>query len=178
LLDEQHRFTPYVFAGVGGYHFNSYTTYDSLKVYLQPLGTEGQDLPAYPNKKVYALTQFAIPLGIGLKYKISERVQIGVEFCSRFLFTDYLDDVSGTYPDENELFKGRGQLAVNVSYRGDEINPSQPYPSNQNRGNPKQNDNYYTTSLSLIYVFPESVFSGSGYGGKRGKAVNCPKKVL
>ena len=60
----------------------------------------------------------------------------------------------------------------------EEVDPSQPYPSNQNRGNPKQNDNYYTTSLSLIYVFPESVFSGSGYGGKRGKAVNCPKKVL
>jgi hypothetical protein len=177
LLDEQHRFTPYVFAGVGAFHFSPYTTYDSQKVYLQPLGTEGQGLPAYPDKKIYSLTQFAIPLGIGLKYKLSERIQIGVEFCSRFLFTDYLDDVSSTYADENELFKGRGQLAVDVSYRGDETNPSQPYPSGETRGNPKQNDNYYTTSFSLIYVFPESLFSGSGYGGKKGKSVNCPKDV-
>lgn len=178
LLDEQHRFTPFVFAGIGAFHFNPYTTYDSLKVYLQPLGTEGQGLSAYPDKKVYALTQAAIPFGIGVKYKLSERIQIGIEFCSRLLFTDYLDDVSGTYADENELFKGRGQLAVNVSYRGDEIDPSRPYPSGETRGNAKQNDNYYTTSLSLIYVFPESLFSGGSNGGKRGKAVNCPKKVL
>ena len=178
LLDEQHKFTPYVFVGVGGFHFNPYTTYDSQKVYLRPLGTEGQGLPAYPEKKVYSLTQFAVPLGIGLKYRLSERIQVGVEFCSRLLFTDYLDDVSGTYADENELFKGRGQLAVDVSYRGDEIDPSRPYPSGERRGNPKQSDNYYTTSFSLIYVFPESLFSGSSYSGKRGKAVNCPKKVL
>ncbi|HEX5150285.1 MAG TPA: DUF6089 family protein [Parafilimonas sp.] len=177
LLDEQHRFTPYVFAGIGAFHFNPYTTYDSQKVYLQPLGTEGQGLPAYPNKKIYSLTEAVIPLGIGLKYKISERIQIGVEFCSRFLFTDYLDDVSGSYADENELFKGRGQLAVDVSYRGDEIDPSKPYPSNEIRGNPKQNDNYYTTSFSLIYVFPESLFSGNGYGGKKGRVVTCPKDV-
>jgi len=176
LLDEQHRLTPYVFAGVGAFHFNPYTTYDSQKIYLRPLGTEGQGLPAYPDKKIYSLNQFEIPFGIGLKYKISDRIQVGVEFCSRLLFTDYLDDVSGTYPDENELFKGRGQLAVDVSFRGNEIDPTRPFPSGQTRGNPKQNDNYYTSSLSLIYVFPGRSSFG-GYGGKRGKPVNCPKDV-
>ncbi|MEO8713188.1 MAG: DUF6089 family protein, partial [Parafilimonas sp.] len=56
LLDEPQKFTPYIFAGVGLFHFNPYTFYDSQKVYLQPLGTEGQGLAVYPGKKNYSLT--------------------------------------------------------------------------------------------------------------------------
>lgn len=177
LLNEERKFTPYVFAGVGAFHFNPYTTYDSQTVYLRPLGTEGQGLSAYPDKKVYSLMQVAIPLGIGVKYKVSEHILLGFEFNSRFLLTDYLDDVSGTYADENELYKGRGQFAVDVSYRGDEINSSLPYPSGQTRGNPKHNDNYYTTSFTITYVFSNhSLFSGNG-NGKKGKQVGCPKRI-
>jgi len=179
LLDDNHKITPYAFAGVGVFHFDPYTYYDSQKVYLQPLGTEGQGLPAYPDKKVYSLTQFEIPFGVGVKYKLSERFLIGIEFCSRFLFTDYLDDISTTYPDENELFKGRGQLAVDVSYRGDEFDPSNPYPlEGAARGNPSHNDNYYTTTFTLTYVFSEHSFFNNGSGGKKNKAVNCPKNVF
>ena len=49
---------PYFFGGVGLFHFNPYT-YDneSKKTFLQPLGTEGQGLMDYPNRKKYSLTQ-------------------------------------------------------------------------------------------------------------------------
>ncbi|HEX4852204.1 MAG TPA: DUF6089 family protein, partial [Puia sp.] len=55
-------FTPYVFAGVAYFHFNPYT-FDTAgeKIYLQPLSTEGEGLPEYPNNKPYSLNQFAIP---------------------------------------------------------------------------------------------------------------------
>lgn len=176
-MDEK-KFTPYVFAGAGIFHFNPYTTYNSQKVFLQPLGTEGQGLNIYPDKKFYSLTQFMIPLGIGMKYKLSDRFLIGVEFNSRFLFTDYLDDVSDKYPDRDELFKARGQVAVDLSFRGNEVNPALTFPSGKTRGNPAQNDNYYTSSITLIYVFPkQSLFGGSGKKTKGIKELNCPKRI-
>ena len=177
LLDETQKFTPYIFAGVGLFHFNPYTFYDSQKVYLRPVGTEGQGLAAYPDKKLYPLTQFAIPIGIGIKYKISDRIILGLEFSSRFLFTDYIDDVSGKYPDENELFKQRGQRAVDLSFRGNEIDPSLQFPSGKIRGNPNHNDNYYTSSFSFIYVLPQGSLFSSGKKSRNYKSMDCPKNV-
>lgn len=174
-LDEK-KFTPYGFAGVAVYHYDPYTYYNGQKVYLQPLSTEGQGLSAYPGTKPYSLTQFAVPLGIGFKYKVSEQFHVGVEFCSRFLFNDYLDDASSRYPDETILQKEKGDLAVDLSFRGDEVNPGAPFPVGNVRGNPDHNDNYYTSSLTLIYVFSNrSEFSGSGSGHRRSRSVGCPK---
>ena len=179
LMDENRKFTPYIFAGIGVFHFNPYTYYNAQKVYLQPLGTEGQGLSIYPDKKIYSLTQFQDPYGIGFKYRISSQVLIGLEFNSRFLFTDYLDDVSTNYPDENELFKQRGQLAVDLSSRGNEIDPSLTFPSGRQRGNPKLKDNYYTSSFTFTYIFPKR--SGYATGGnnqnKKSRRIDCPKRV-
>jgi len=57
----EHTIVPYIFAGVAGFHFNPYTL-DSAnnKVYLQPLGTEGQGF--YLGRKKYGLTQLSIHL--------------------------------------------------------------------------------------------------------------------
>jgi hypothetical protein len=178
-LDDRHKYTPYVFAGVGFFHFNPYTYNAGIKTYLQPLGTEGQGISTYPDRKVYSLTQFNDPFGIGFKYKISSRILVGIEFCSRLLYTDYLDDVSKKYVDQADLLKAHGQLAVDLSFRGDELDPTLLYPSGRIRGNPKQNDNYYTSAISFTYVFPEHSSFGSRYGGsgKRIKGLPCPKKV-
>ncbi len=174
--DNDHKLIPYVFAGIGVYHYNPYTTYNSQKVYLQPLGTEGEGLTIYPDRKMYSLTNFEDPLGIGVKYKLSSNFLIGIEFNSRFLYTDYLDDVSKTYPDENELFKERGQLAVDVSFRGDELNPALTYPSGKLRGNSHHNDNYYTSVLTLTYIFSGNSLFKNSFGHSK-HSINCPKKV-
>lgn len=60
---------------------------------LRPLGTEGQGLAG--QKKKYSLIQPAIILGGGVKYRVGDKLDIGLEFGWRFTFTDYLDDVSG-----------------------------------------------------------------------------------
>ena len=114
------RFSPYGFIGLGIFHFNPYT-YDSTgrKVFLKPLSTEGQGI--YPNKKPYSLWQPAIPFGGGVKFTITENLRIGIEIGLRKLFTDYLDDVSTSYPDYNDLLAARGQTAVDFSYRTDEL---------------------------------------------------------
>jgi len=41
----------------------------------------------------------AIPFGVGVKYAINERINVGFEVLHRFTRTDYLDDVSKTYVD-------------------------------------------------------------------------------
>lgn len=174
--ESSNKIMPYVFAGIGVYHYNPYTTYNDQKVFLQPLGTEGEGLSIYPKRKMYTLTKLEAPYGVGIKYKISSNFLVGLEFNSRYLFTDYLDDVSRSYPDENELFKARGQLAVDVSFRGDEINPALTYPSGKKRGNPKQNDDYYTSVVTLTYIFPQGSLFKNAFGHSK-HSIDCPKKI-
>lgn len=96
----EYRFTPYVSLGVGIFSYDPYTYLNGQKVFLRPLGTEGQGSPLYPNKKPYGNMAIAIPFGIGFKYALNEKMNIFGELTYRFTTTDYLDDVSGTYaPD-------------------------------------------------------------------------------
>ena len=169
----EHTIVPYVFAGVAGFHFNPYTL-DSVKnkVYLQPLGTEGEGF--YLGRKKYSLTQLAIPFGGGLKMALSDNVNLRLEVGLRKLFTDYVDDVSATFPDEDELRANNGQPAVDYSFRGDELNHSLAFPDATSiRGNPKSKDFYYTVGLSLSFRL-----QGNQYRNRPGKGkTGCPVNV-
>lgn len=177
--DRDSKIIPYVFAGAGIFHFNPYTYYDSVKVYLQPLGTEGEGLPGTPSRNYYKLTDFEALAGLGFMYKLSSNWKIGLEFCSRFLRTDYLDDVSRSYPNRDKLLSAHGKLAVDVSFRGDELDPNLTFPSGKKRGNPQNNDNYYTSVLTVTYTFSKiSLFnSGNGGFGHNRHYLDCPKKL-
>ena len=110
------------------YHFNPYTTDTSgAKTYLKPLSTEGEGFIA--GKKNYDLTQLAIPFGAGVKFALSDNVNVGLEVGYRKLFTDYLDDVSSTFVDQSTLLANRGGEAVQLAYRGDELKNGVPYPA-------------------------------------------------
>jgi len=175
------RFSPYGFIGLGIFHFNPYT-HDSTgrKVFLKPLSTEGQGI--YPNKKPYSLWQPTIPLGAGIKFAITENLRIGFEIGIRKIFTDYLDDVSTSYPDFNDLFAARGQTAVDFSYRTDEIPGADPnFPTKDTqRGGSVQKDVYYFTGLNL--TFRPSFGNGGGGGRSRGfgkkSKFGCPNVPL
>jgi opacity protein-like surface antigen len=173
------RFTPYLFGGVAIFHFNPYA-YDLAgnKVYLQPLGTEGEGLPEYPQRKEYKLTQFALPFGGGIKYAISNSVIISAEFGFRKLFTDYLDDVSKTYADTGILRMERGPLAAKMSFRSDEINDPVPFSNKIKRGNPTRKDVYYLCLIKLSFSLGKSGASNNGYSRKMRKQAGCPQKVL
>ncbi|MGN6803721.1 MAG: DUF6089 family protein [Ginsengibacter sp.] len=172
-----HVLSPYVFAGVGIYHFDPYT-FDSSgrKYYLKPLSTEGEGFISGRNN--YSLTQFAIPFGAGVKMPLSENINVGLEVGYRKLFTDYLDDVSQTYVDPTLLLANRGAKAVELSYRGDELKSgSLVYPTGKQRGNPGYKDWYYFTGLTLSFRLGNSLF-GNGGGGGGSKEWDCPKNVL
>lgn len=177
----RYKFTPYIYGGIGFFHFNPYTyTVDNKKVYLQPLGTEGQGLPEYPDRQIYSLTQLNNLLGGGLKYRISDNFAVALEFASRLLYTDYLDDVSTTYPAKAALQK-RSDLAVELSFRTDEIDPAAVYKDNGKRGNAAKNDIYYTCLFKFIYSFsPEGFvnsFTSSTSSKKISTNVACPKSL-
>lgn len=158
ILSLQQRYAPYIFAGFGIFTFDPYA-YDlnGNKVYLQPLSTEGQGLTGYPDRKPYKLTQPAIPFGAGIKFVISKKIRVGIETGIRKLFTEYLDDVSTNYVDRDDLLAARGPLAVELAYRGDEVEGGSPfYPGEgEKRGNPKSKDYYYFAGVHLTYALTE-----------------------
>ena len=124
------RVTPYAFAGVAMFGFNPYTL-DSLgdKYFLKNLSTEGQGLLEYPDRKKYKNVQFAIPFGIGVRFRITDNAYLGYEIGLRKTFTDYIDDVSKTYVDEALLASNRGAKAVELAFRSNELKDvSLPYP--------------------------------------------------
>jgi len=111
------EYVPYVFAGIAYFHHNPQGLSPSGRwVNLKPLSTEGEGLPG-TGKKNYSLHQIAIPLGIGIRHRISRQLDFGFEIGWRFTFTDYLDDVSGNYVDRDMLRREKGNLAVTMADR-------------------------------------------------------------
>ena len=146
---EYYSVYPYLFAGVGVFRYNPYAyDNDHVKQYLQPLGTEGQGLDGYPDRKPYSLTQFCLPFGGGMKVKLSESIDLVYEMGGRFLFTDYLDDVSKTYVNSEALMANSKPKSVELAYR----QTDSPYPTEGSvRGNPKVKDWYFVSGMKLVF---------------------------
>jgi len=172
---DRNRITPYVFGGVAIYHFDPYT-YDTLgnKFFLKGLSTEGQGLAAYPERKPYSLTQFALPFGAGVKFRLTQNVVVGYEIGFRKLFTDYLDDLSTTYVDEATLLAERGPKAVELAFRGAEIKTGATYPTDGTiRGGEKFKDWYYFSGITLsIGINNGKRYYENSRGGK--SRIDCP----
>ncbi len=145
------KFSPYAFVGFGAFYFNPYTTdANGYRQFLQYLGTEGQGLAAYPDRKFYHRLQTEIPFGGGLKWRC-KKVTMAIEFKYRKTHTDYLDDVSTTYATKAAL-DARNPRSAMLAYRGDQVGAG-PYPTNPNlrRGNDKKNDAFYTTQFKVMF---------------------------
>jgi hypothetical protein len=167
--------TPYVFAGIGLYHFKPFTV-DSAdnKTFLKPLSTEGQGFTS--GRDEYKLTQFSIPFGFGAEYSLNEDMRVGLEMGYRKVFTDYLDDVSTTYVDQTALLNARGQTAVDFAWRGDEVH-SGGYPAAGTvRGNADNKDGYYYIGLTFTmrFWFDKYKQTSGLPGGGRDKRMGCP----
>jgi hypothetical protein len=149
--------SPYGVIGVGYYHFNPQAELNGQWYDLQPLHTEGQGFPEYPDRKVYKLSQINLSAGLGLKYEVSSTVNARLEFVHRFLFTDYLDDVSTDYIDPSLFAKylpaNQAAIAQQLYYRKKELNPGDITNVGDQRGDPTQNDSFFTIQLKVGVVF-------------------------
>jgi Domain of unknown function (DUF6089) len=173
LLDlNRHRFSPYLFAGVSYFRINPSTKDSSgTKIYLQPLSTEGEGF--YQGRKKYRLNQFAIPFGAGVKLAISRSIRVAFEIGMRKTNTDYLDDISTTYIDQNILLANRGQQAVDLAFRGGELKTGLTYPGDgSQRGKVQNKDWYYFSGFILSIKLP-----GINRPNSRKSKTGCPRAI-
>lgn len=142
------RTNTYFFIGFGVIYFNPKNKYQGKWHALQPLGTEGQGL--VPTRKKYSRINMAIPYGIGFKYGINRRANIGIEFGARKTFTDYIDDVSTTYFDNQMIREARGDIAAYLADPSDKSRPNWTAAYEQ-RGDAKDRDAYMFLIVNLTY---------------------------
>jgi len=134
--------TFYLFAGITYFKMNPLGTYQGETVELQPLATEGQETSQNASQNRYQLNQICIPLGLGYKFNVSNRFAISLEYGIRKTFTDYLDDVSGRYPDLELLSVEAGQLSAHMSDRTINEEGYTDLNYGMSRGNSKNKDWY------------------------------------
>jgi hypothetical protein len=150
-------FSPYLLGGIGFFSFKPQTKLGDKTVDLQPLSTEGQGFAEYPDRKPYKLNQINIPFGAGIKYDLSSTLSLRAEFVYRKLNTDYLDDVSSEYIDPTlyaNYFTGTKLTnALLLNDRQYELDPAHITVAGDQRGNPNNNDGYFTFNLKIGYSF-------------------------
>ena len=157
----------YAMAGVSGFYHNPQAK-DSTGHWtnLRPLKTEGV---------AYSQWQVGIPAGIGVRYKLGIQWDLEVDLTYNITFTDYLDDVSGSYVDPSGL-SAQGAYFSNRSGEGNDSFTGQPrdlnsldqnvitdgnyqYASSQGpgtqRGSKKGFDSYVVMSVRLIWIIPQ-----------------------
>lgn len=175
------RFRPYIFGGVGLFHFNpkgslrdqngNVTWHD-----LHPLHMEGQGFAEYPDRKNYKLTQMNLPYGAGFKYLVSGNINLGLELLYRKTFTDYLDDVSTRYIDPALYNKYLSAADAALAYKLSDktigiVTPGvSRYAPGTQRGSPKHDDAYFSFLLKCGIRLGDG--GGSDYNAS--SKVRCP----
>ncbi|MEN0006779.1 MAG: DUF6089 family protein [Bacteroidota bacterium] len=144
-------FTPYLFAGLTAVYFNPTAELNGETFELRELGTEGQ----FKGEEYYTV-QGGFAYGGGIKLDINYEWSINVEIGARYLFTDYLDDVSTVYPDMDDLLRLRGPEAVALSDRSlssSGVDLGQIGETGSQRGSGNSNDSYIMVGIGIAYYF-------------------------
>jgi len=141
--------SPYLFGGVAIFRFRPEAQYEGQWHALQPLGTEGQNIPGSALLP-YSLTQMSLPFGLGVEMRFAPQLGLRAEVGYRHTFTDYLDDVSTEYPETEALAATGMSMAALLSNRSEGI-----FPAGTKRGNPGAKDSYFFLTTGLVfYVSP------------------------
>ncbi len=149
------KLATYCFVGFGVYHFNPKAKINDEWIALQPIGTEGQNY--LETRRKYSTVQLCIPMGLSVKYSLNKRWAISAEAGVRFLFTDYLDDVSKTYADpdlvaynDKTVPDNTARYAADPAYDEHTSNGTYHY-YNEQRGDPYDKDFYMFFMISAHY---------------------------
>ncbi len=149
-----YAFTPYVTIGAGVFTYDPYAYLDGRKEFLRPLGTEGQAI-GYKGRQQYNTMAFCFPLGVGVKYNVSEKMNISFEIAQRFTNTDYLDDVSTTYIGAGRfgvLPNGDPTVAALLQDRSYELDANNILGTEgRQRGWSKQKDQYIMAEIGISF---------------------------
>ncbi|MCA0383350.1 MAG: DUF6089 family protein [Bacteroidetes bacterium] len=175
-----YRLSPYIMAGISWFTFNPRAYTANGWVDLHPLRLEGQGFAEYPNRKQYRLNSFAYPVGIGFRYDVSPKLTMRFEINKRTAFTDYIDDVhQGDWVDPNlfanYLSASQAALARQLYNRSTIHTPPR---DTRPRGNPNENDAYWTAVIKFGLNLNRSGYNSGIFGGQNKrdmrKRLRCP----
>lgn len=145
----------YATGGLIGLYFNPTGSHPGTTKYtpLYDIGTEGQTVQNSGVEK-YSRITYGFALGGGIKYALGTRLNIGVEYMFRKTFSDYVDDVSGVYYDNNKIITANngnqeaGLLADPSIKTVDNATWTDP---GERRGGGNQDDWYQTIMITVGY---------------------------
>lgn len=137
--------TPYFFGGAHLSYYNPTADLNGVRYSLRKLGTEGQ-----PLGQEYGTIAGGLMLGGGFKMDLNRTTSLNIEIGTRFLLTDYLDDVSTVFADKATLRDTRGETAVFLSDRSltDGLGAA-----GRQRGDSKGNDRYVMAGIGVVRYF-------------------------
>ena len=147
--------TPYIFGGFSLLGFNPTAEFEGETVELRPLGTEGQARGEGEGLKPYNRSVLTLPFGIGYKVNPFGMHAFAFELGARYAMTDYWDDVSGTYVENDQLAIRNGELAASLADRSPELGlPA--HVGGKLRGNSEFNDWLFYAGFTYIFTFKSS----------------------
>lgn len=141
---KQRRLTPFLSAGISLITFNPKTNYNGSTYDLKEYNTEGQS--------TYKTTTFSIPIGTGVKYNFGRYFNLIGEVGFRTTSTDFLDDVSGYYPDPS-LLQSSSPAITNLRIALSDRSINKIGLPNTQRGDFRKKDSYLFAGISLTYTF-------------------------
>jgi len=136
----------YALAGGSFFGFITQGPSDGGWTILRPLHTEGQGLPGGP--KQYRPFSFGIPMGLGTKIGLDAVWRMTFELIYTKTFTDYLDDVSGVYYDNDAINNAYGSTAAYFADPSAGYFPTWTDPGEQ-RGDSGEKDAYLMFNVSF-----------------------------
>lgn len=135
--------------GMSFFHFNpkGYDLITNSWVNLRPLGTEGQTLS---EKGIYSSFGIGLLSGVNMKFDVANNLSIGLGLNVVKTFTDYLDDVSGSYANYNDLnISNPASARMADKHLSDNGAIWTPYQEGVQRGNSKNDDWFYYLNIGV-----------------------------
>lgn len=161
------KWTPFLFVGLAYFRANPQAMLNDTWYSLQPLGTEGQGTTAR-DTEAYKIDQISIPFGAGLKFNFG-RLDMQLEWGLRRTYTDYIDDVSGTYVDNDLLAVENGPLAAALADRSG-LNELPGFSNaDRARGDRNTRDWYSYSGISFTYILSRFSDCDAQYNWMRSK---------
>lgn len=176
LFPHTDRFTqrklvnPYVFAGIGLLYFDPRAVVpdslvrDGINYGTVPNAGKRVSLANYNTERTdYSRFAIVVPMGIGVRVKVTQFMDIAGEIGGRITFTDYLDDISSNnYPDLDAFDWQNNQDEMIAAAL------SSPKGSTGRRGNPETNDYYMIFKIKANFYIQGDFFNSLfGVGGKK-----------
>lgn len=143
MYRRRHFISPFVSVGLGLVTVAPKVKYEGNTYKLRPLETEGV---------AYSPIAFAIPYSFGARLNVHPHNTLSFEICTRYTFTDYIDDISTIY-DVNKQNLPNDDISKILADRRNEHGLKAKDLNNGSVRGGKFNDMYFTGTIRFTHTF-------------------------